>query len=313
MKKIERLNWIILTLKQRGKMSASQLAQYMEVSPRTIYRDMTALSEIQVPLRVLDGADGGYEIDPDYFLPTIRLQDREILLLLALLKLSERLNLGDFSPDVRALGQKLLEVCQGDAPRLKKVLARITFDLDAILPDAYPPALFARIIEAFAEERQLQISYFTPLRGDLTERRVSPHELFFADGCWYLAAFCHARQQQRTFRLDRIRSVQVLEARAEMRDLAGDNPADDPLQEIVLEMEAPLYELIRSDAFVRGAHVKTLADGRKELRLWRRNLEPFHRLALRNIDEVWVKAPEALVASIRTTLAKGTQKYAPLP
>jgi predicted DNA-binding transcriptional regulator YafY len=307
MKKAERLNWIIMTLKQRGKMTAAELARYMEVSPRTIYRDMTALGEIRVPVTVQEGADGGYEIDPSYFLPTIRLNDREILVLLMLLKFAEQLHMEEFLGGIRTLGHKLLEICRGDSERLRSAIARIRFDMGAVLPERYPEGIFSLMIEAFADRRRLRLAYFTPLRGELSEREVTPHELVYADGCWYLCAHCHRRHEQRTFRLDRIRSACLLQEEA----LAGppDAPPGEPLQEILLEMDPRLFDLVEADEAMRGADVTPLAGGRLEVRLVRRRLDYFEHLAFRNVEQVTVKSPPALVASIRAKLSLGIRKY----
>lgn len=309
MKKIERLNWIVMTLKQRGKMTAGELARYMEVSPRTIYRDMTALSEIQVPVTVHEGAEGGYEIDPAYFLPTIRLNDREILILLMLLKFSARLHMNEFQADIRTLGHKLLEVCQGDSRRLEAAIEHIHFDVEAIVPEGYPEGIFSLLVEAFLRERCLRLAYFTPLRGDLTEREVTPLELIYVDGCWYLDAFCHARQDKRTFRLDRIRSAQVLEKKADPAALNADASNPELPQEVLLEMDSRLYDLVKADEAMRGADITPLAGGRLEVRLVCRRLDYFERLAFRNVEQVTVKSPASLIASLQTTLTAGARKY----
>jgi len=203
MKKAERLNWIVMTLKQRGRMTVRQLAEYMEVSERTIYRDMTALGAIQVPLAVREGSGGGYEIDSAYFLPVLRLNDREILVLLLLLKFAGKLHLEDYRADIRTLGHKLLEVSREDPGRLREAMAHIRFGRDAIVRETCPEGVFSRVVEAFLRMRRLRLTCFKPLRGEATERTVTPLELLYADGCWYLRAFCHARLERRTFRLDR--------------------------------------------------------------------------------------------------------------
>jgi predicted DNA-binding transcriptional regulator YafY len=62
MKKVERQNGIVHLLRIRRKMTANELASYFEVSERTIYRDIDALSQLQVPIIAYEGLGGGYEI-----------------------------------------------------------------------------------------------------------------------------------------------------------------------------------------------------------------------------------------------------------
>jgi len=309
MKKAERLNWIVMTLKQRGRMTAGQLAEYMEVSERTIYRDMTALGEIQVPVAVREGSGGGYEIDPDYFLPVLRLNDREILVLLLLLEFAGKLHLEDYRADIHTLGHKLLEVCREDPGHLREAMAHIHFDLDAIVPETCPAGVFSLIVEAFLRRRRLRLTYFKPLRGDATERTVTPLELFYADGCWYLQAFCHARGERRTFRLDRIREAAILAEAADPAACGEEPPFPEPPQAVVLEMDPRLFEVVKADEPMRGAEVVPLGDGRLEVRQVRRRLEYFEQLAFRNVAQVTVKAPASLVASIQAKFEAGFRKY----
>jgi len=309
MKKAERLNWIVMTLRQRGKMTAAQLAEYMEVSRRTIYRDMTALSETQVPISAREGTEGGYEIDPDYFLPILRLNEREILILLMLLKFSEELRMGDFRPDIRTLGHKLLEICQDGPGRLQGALDRIHFDLSAIVPEGYPVGLFAQILEAFLRNRKLRIAYYTPLRGNVGERTVTPLDLSFAEGCWYLAAHCHVRGESRTFRLDRIRRATLLEEAADAGVQATGHEPVEPLQEAVLDLEPRLFDLIKSDQAMQGCAVEARSDGRLRVRVTCRRLDYFEQLAFRNIGQATVLAPPGLLNTLRARFAEGARTY----
>ncbi len=313
MKKAERLNWIVMTLRQRGKMTAAQLSEYMEVSRRTIYRDMTALAETRVPISAREGAEGGYEIDPDYFLPTLRLNEREVLILLMLLKFSDELRMGDFRPEIRTLGHKLLEICQDGPGRLQRALERIHFDLSTIVPEGYPEGLFARILEAFLENRRLRIAYFKPLRGDVSERTVTPLDLFFAEGCWYLSAHCHTRKEPRTFRLDRIREAALLEDAADETAQAARHEPFEPLQEVVLDLEPRLFDLIKADQAMQGCRTEPRDDGRLRVHVSCRRLDYFEQLAFRNVGQATVLAPPALLETLRAKFARGYCDYPPEP
>lgn len=73
--------------KQKGRLSADELAELLEVSKRTIYRDIDALCQMGIPIIAYEGANGGYEIDESYFMPTVRLSEREVFILMLLLKI----------------------------------------------------------------------------------------------------------------------------------------------------------------------------------------------------------------------------------
>jgi proteasome accessory factor BC len=73
------------------------------------------------------------------------------------------------------------------------------------------------LASAIREDRLLEIEYWTETRGAITRRRIEPHLLINARDAWYVVAYCHRAEAQRTFRLDRVRSAQVLEERFRRR------------------------------------------------------------------------------------------------
>ena len=77
MNKLDRLAGIVFVLNRKSKVRASDLADFFEVSERTIYRDIQALSELKVPVIAEPGATGGYSIAPEYFLQPIVLTEEE--------------------------------------------------------------------------------------------------------------------------------------------------------------------------------------------------------------------------------------------
>lgn len=103
MKKTERQNGIVHLLRARKKMTANELAAYFEVSERTIYRNIDALSQLRVPIISHEGLGGGYEIDSSYFFPSIKLSEREILMLLMVLKAGEELRVPNMTTDYNLL------------------------------------------------------------------------------------------------------------------------------------------------------------------------------------------------------------------
>jgi len=64
---------------------------------------------------------------------------------------------------------------------------------------------------AIREDRLLEIEYWTEARGAITRRRIEPHLLINARDAWYVIAYCHRAEGQRTFRLDRVRSARLLD------------------------------------------------------------------------------------------------------
>jgi predicted DNA-binding transcriptional regulator YafY len=214
MNRIDRLFGITTRLQARGHLRAADLANIFEVSTRTIYRDMAALSESGVPIVSLPGR--GYSLVDGYFLPPLILSTREATALL----LGARLLAGQASAETASAAEeavtKLLAVISEDCRRELR-------ELDDVLDLAPPADLRARLDvgdlkvralwQAILERRVTTLRYFGRNRGQETVRQIEPLRLGYADGAWYLTAYCRVRQEERAFRLDRIESLHVETAR----------------------------------------------------------------------------------------------------
>lgn len=78
-----------------------------------------------------------------------------------------------------------------------------------ISADGNVPEELGRLSECIAQGIEVEFDYFSHNRGAVERRRVQPHELFSHRGQWYLSAYCHARKDDRLFRMDRARGLQV--------------------------------------------------------------------------------------------------------
>lgn len=210
MRKIERLVAITLLLQARGKMTAERLASIMDVSTRTIYRDMDALSLAHVPVAMEYGPGGGYYLPPDYRLdPTIftgeeaaalalggavagdyRLFESDDGLRRALVKLEAALP-EEYRADVRAARE------------------RIFFDTTAWHRRPMTTPYLETVRAAVWGARQLELLYPRSDGPGAQWRRVEPHGLVCKAGIWYLVAYCQLRRAFRTFRVGRIEDVTV--------------------------------------------------------------------------------------------------------
>jgi predicted DNA-binding transcriptional regulator YafY len=214
MNRIDRLFGITTRLQARGHLRAGDLANIFEVSTRTIYRDMAALSESGVPIVSLPGR--GYSLVDGYFLAPLILSTREATALL----LGARLLAGQASAETARAAEeavtKLLAVISEDSRRELR-------ELDDILDVAPSHKLRVRLDlgdlqvralwQAILERRVTTLRYFGRNRGQQTVRQIEPLRLGYVNGAWYLTAYCRVRQEERAFRLDRIESLQVEAAR----------------------------------------------------------------------------------------------------
>lgn len=310
MKKSERLQMILMVLKQNSRMSARQLADYLEVSLRTIYRDIDALCQMNIPIVAFEGLNGGYEIDSSYYIPTIRLTEREILILLLLLKVSKKLSLPDFKEDIEAVNLKLKNACQG-TDRHEALLEKVTFDLQYIKSEEYISNAFEEILDALANNTKLFITYFVPLKNDTYDRLISPLHLFYCEGCWYLDGFCHLRNSKRTFRLDRIVAMNKTKERIDssVYEKYTNKDLDDPKFMIEIEVDRELFNLIKDDTAMKEAMVVDKSKPLYTIRIETNNKTYFENLAIRNASQVTIKKPNELLESLKEKLLVASEKY----
>ena len=310
MKKIERLQNIIYLLSQNRRLSCSHIAKTLEVSPRTIYRDMDALSQMKVPIIAYEGLDGGYELDRSYFFQSVKLTDRELMIMILLLEMGYQLNTTDFDDALITLKHKLLNA-SGKQPNINNALKHITIEVQHIYPKKIVKGIFNKVIQGLQMERMIIVDYYTPIKNSWLTREISPLHLFYCEGCWYLDAFCNVRKAKRTFRLDRIKSCELLK-----KDIPEEhmktyevNRLSENVPEITLEIDKGLYEQVKDDYIFKEADITKEINSSLTLIVRNKRMEYLAEFAYRNVDMVTVLSPESLIGYIAQKIEKMQKKY----
>lgn len=191
--------------------SAQWLADRFEVSRRTIERDLDGLLQAGVPLYALPGRTGGWVLDASATLGTPALDGAE----LTALAVAVRLLAGTpFAADGRLAIQKLCGTLGESGRRDANAAAsRVGIVRDRRAPESVP-----RVLQRALRDRNVLRLEYAAADGEVTAREVEP--LGFVGGDqWYLAAWCRLRDAVRGFRLDRIKTVEVLAETAPVRDV----------------------------------------------------------------------------------------------
>ena len=188
-----RLFEILYLLVEKRTLTARELAQRLEVSERTIYRDIDALSAAGIPVFTQQGQGGGIRLMDQFVLDKAllsRAQQDEILFalqaILATGGTEERETLSQLSALFRREGDGWLEV-----------------DFTDWGSGAVERENFALVKGAILERSPLSFTYYSSA-GEKSRRAVEPARLVFKSGCWYLSAYCRIRQDWRIFRLARM-------------------------------------------------------------------------------------------------------------
>lgn len=311
MKKTERQNGITHLLRMRRKMTAKELADYFDVSERTIYRDIDALSQLHVPIISYEGLGGGYEIDSSYFLPSIKLSEQEILMLLMVLKAGEEFRIPNMAADYNLLSGKLLNVLPDEErQKASQAISHINFDILRIIPKGYADDVLKPILEALFKSCDLHLSYYHPERNATESRRFSPIELQFGDGGWYINGYCHLRKEKRTFRLDRIVSITCVDEENHFINRELPVPEHDKFRWNTYELliDPALYRIIKDDVYLQNAVTQSI-DSKIHLTVRTPYKDEICKLVLCHPEKVTALKPEEFMEEIKQLSNVLSEKY----
>lgn len=194
-----RLFQIVYYLLDKGQATAPELAKRFEVSVRTIYRDMDALSGAGIPIFAETGRNGGIRLMRDFILDRAVLSEEEKQeILIALQSINTTKDIGSSHTL-----QKLSAMFQLNSENWLEV------DFSRWGNKTYDNEKFEALKSAILRCSCVKIQYANAYE-QISERVVQPQKLVYKAKAWYLQAFCTEKQAWRTFKLNRILDLEVL-------------------------------------------------------------------------------------------------------
>lgn len=205
MRRADRLFQIVQLLRHRRLTTAAQLAERLEVSERTIYRDVADLIRSGVPIEGEAGV--GYRMGKDFELPPLMFNVEEIQALVLGARMVDSWADDELRGAVRAALDKIEAVLpQNERARMRTTaLYSLSFDVPERMRSNMQQVRHA------IDDRRVLVLQYEDREGEASERRVRPLALYFWGRTWTLAAWCELRQDYRNFRLDRIEDMTVLD------------------------------------------------------------------------------------------------------
>jgi predicted DNA-binding transcriptional regulator YafY len=199
-------------LQTHGRMSGAELARRLKVDPRTVRRYVVTLEELGIPITAERGRDGHYMLVSGFRLPPMMFTDDEALALAVGLQAARALGLAEVNVAVAGSLAKLERVMPASLKRrLRAVGETVAIGISRSTSPADNVALSA-LSEAAQTETRVRMRY-RAWKGEETEREFDSYGLAYRGGCWYAVGWCHMRRGLRSFRLDRVESVQALPMR----------------------------------------------------------------------------------------------------
>src|SRR5687768_6373271 len=206
-----RLITLIFLLQNQPNQKASELAEKLGVSLRTVHRYFAMLDEMGIPVYAERGPYGGFSLVRGYKIPPLVFSLEEtVAVYLGTSLVSEM------------WGELYREAAQGAMAKLENILPNeqrgeidwargslIATSLHRADPTTFQPIL-EDLRKATHERRQISAVYQSTANTKVTIRKIYPYAFVLRAGFWYLVCYCHLRSAPRTFRVDRIQNISVL-------------------------------------------------------------------------------------------------------
>jgi predicted DNA-binding transcriptional regulator YafY len=307
MNKLERMTAVLLFLQEKPR-TAREIAEHFEVSRRTILRDIQALSQMGVPVIARDGAGGGLALPADYSLAPLALSPREVFLLLLALQTIRRPSDVPFGRERSSLEAKLRSLLPpAQRQGAEELLAGVQI---ATPPGEHHSSFLDLIVTAISAKHWLSGVYQSARQT--TSQRLFPRRINLENGLWYLQAYAYEHGEERTYRVDRFASLDLLEDPLDPPDPPADRPyagEGDPL--LVAELTRRGAARLDSDMHLAG-WLQRRPDGgaRLEFRFPVEELEWYAHLFAGMGEEVYVLAPDDLRDRIAEIGRELSRRYA---
>jgi predicted DNA-binding transcriptional regulator YafY len=218
MRRADRLFQIVQLVRGRRLSTAEFLAGRLQISVRTVYRDIADLCAQGVPIEGEAGV--GYRMRAGFELPPLMFSEGEAKALVASVRLAQPRLDAELAREAEAALAKIVGVLPSAARAAAESL--VLYAPPVGLSDATRAALLT-LRQAVEARRKLHLVYLD-LKDAMSERTVRPLACFYWESVWTLAAWCELREDFRNFRVDRIRRAEALDER--FRDEPGRTLAD---------------------------------------------------------------------------------------
>ncbi|MDQ7821875.1 MAG: YafY family protein [Candidatus Eremiobacteraeota bacterium] len=305
---------ILRRIQVRSTLTAQDLARELEVSVRTIYRDIGLLNESGFPIYF----DNGYRLPGDYYFPQINFEMDELVALF----LSSRFLLRYRDLPYYRLIKSAMDKIEGSVnAQYREMLTRLDHQFAVGIPyemfEGTSSKTTDTVNKAILDHRCLEILYHTFMDDTVKTRKVEPYGIFFSQDNWYILAFCHLRREIREFNLKRIKKATILEEKFSLpegftisRHLCHpwDFGEDDPVK-VVIRHSPPAARKAREAQWHPSQELKEQDDGSVIMTVKVRAPENMIAMILSQRGEVEVVSPISLRHEVASEIRKMALLY----
>lgn len=209
--KINRLFEITTILLNKGTITAKELADRFGVSTRTIYRDIDVLSSAGVPVYMNKGNGGGIALLDNYAIHRTLISEQESESLLFAVKTLQATQYPEIDMVLEKMGAIFKNAADHD-------WVEVDFSYWGSMPNEKNK--FNDIKRAMLQRKVIRFEYVNA-DGHKSKRLADPQKLIFKGNAWYLVAYCRHRLEYRTFRISRLKNIEVTADTFEQKQLPG--------------------------------------------------------------------------------------------
>ena len=311
MAKYDRLFFILNLLRTRRNLNAAMIASECGVTERSIYRDVIALSEANIPIYY----DRGYKLASDNFLPPLNFDFDEYQYLHLALNSSPLNKTERYGRVSRQVKVKLQAVLSSDVKKRYRFTPETTH-IDIDISESTSEEFFGPIERAIETSGVIDLVYDS-VRSGLTERKVEPYFIIFKGHAFYFVAFCRLRGEFRTFRLSRVREMKPTgETFVPRDDVTVEKYFEGSWQiysgepvEVVIRFTGVAARVVANDSHHVDETIERVGDDEVIYRVVTRGLEEIQRWILGFGDEATVISPEELRQNLARIGACLKKKY----
>ena len=304
--RLDRISALLVKLRSRQVVKASEMAERFNVSLRTIYRDMRTLSEAGIPICGNSGI--GYSLIEGYKLPSLMFTKEEAMAFLTAEKIIEQLSDAQNSNYFRQGMDKIRAALKAiDKEYLHEMGDAIAVYRSRKIKESLPN-LTQTILSSINDKLIVAIEY-TNADGDISKRDLEAVGITYSYPNWYLSAWCHLRKEYRMFRLDRIGNIKITtnkhsKTHPPLETILG---VDTPqcLTKVILNTSKEVARYNADRCFFMGlTEEKELANGQIEQTYMAYSLEGLARWVLANADTTTVVSPLEIKDIIKQIIQK---------
>ena len=203
---------VLELLQSRPRITGPELADRLEVDVRTVRRYITMLQDMGIPVEGGVGRVGGYSLRPGFKLPPLMFTEDEALVLTLGLLMARKQGVDGTSALAQSTLAKIERILPTTLQEKMKALQETTAFDDNGPAERVSASILKTLSEAARQNQRVELVYHTP-GSDETQRLFDPYGLVSHENHWYTVGYCWLRDELRVFRLDRVRRVELVEAR----------------------------------------------------------------------------------------------------